>query len=85
MEFLMVNLGITGIIFLCIVSFVIYILPGVIAYKRDHHYKWVIIAMNLFFGATAIGWLVALVWAVWPRETPVVSIVVDDIVSGNKH
>ncbi len=43
--------------------FGIYFLPTVIAVKRDHPSSDAIFFVNLFLGATAVGWLVALVWS----------------------
>lgn len=84
MEFLMDTVRVLGFILVFLVCFGIYIMPGVIAYKRDHHYKWPIIAMNFFFGVTALGWLAALIWAVWPRETLATNVITHDPVTGKK-
>lgn len=40
-----------------------YIVPTVVAAYRDHPEKTPIFLINLFFGWTVIGWIVALVWA----------------------
>jgi hypothetical protein len=45
-----------------------YCLPTIIAFRRNHAYKWVIFAINLALGASGLGWLIALVWAVYPQE-----------------
>ena len=45
-----------------------YFLPSIIAFNRDHSYKWVILAINTVAGASGIGWLIAMVWAVYPQE-----------------
>lgn len=41
----------------------IYFLPAVVAERRGHHQKQAILLLNLFFGWSVIGWLVALIWA----------------------
>ena len=56
-----------------------YFAPTIIATLRKHHYKWVIFAITLIFGLSGMGYLVALIWAVWPRETTVVDTVAKDV------
>lgn len=46
-----------------------YFMPTLIAIVRKHHFKWVIFAINLVFGITGMGYVIALVWAVWPRQS----------------
>jgi hypothetical protein len=41
----------------------LYFLPGVIAWFRNHHQTMAITILNLFAGWTFIGWVAALVWA----------------------
>src|SRR5690348_11657405 len=49
-----------------------YFLPAIIARCRGHGYSGAIFAVNLAVGWTALGWLVALVWSVWPKERALV-------------
>ena len=69
------------VILMYVAAFFFYIIPSIVAWKRKHYYKWVIIALNLFFGTTGIGWLVALVCAAWPSNTPFFSLLTRDAVS----
>ena len=55
-----------------------YCLPTIIAWRRDHHYKWVIGAINLVFGFTGLGYLAAFAWAVWPKQTALFDIFAND-------
>jgi hypothetical protein len=41
----------------------LYFMPWLIANHRHHHNQVPIFLVNLFFGWTAIGWLVSLIWA----------------------
>jgi hypothetical protein len=59
-----VVLGILAVLVLLLV----YGLPTYIAFKRNHHFKWIILAINVILGASGIGWLIAFVWAVWPQD-----------------
>ena len=45
-------------------AFLLYILPSLIARKRDHKQETAIILLNLLLGWTLIGWIAALIWAV---------------------
>jgi hypothetical protein len=40
-----------------------YFIPSGLAYTRKHHNRQAILALNLFFGWTLIGWVACLVWA----------------------
>ena len=55
-----------------------YLAPTIIALIRNHHYKWVLFAINLIFGMTGIGYLIAFIWAVWPRKTAILDVVAND-------
>jgi len=45
-------------------GFVLYFLPSFVALARQKGDLWSIVLLNFFLGWTAIGWVVALVWAV---------------------
>lgn len=47
---------------LSIVAFV-YFIPTIVAFKRGHHNRWAIAALNFFLGATCFGWIASLVWS----------------------
>lgn len=46
-------------------------LPTFIAYRREHPNRIPILLVNLFFGWTLVGWVVALVWACIAFAEPV--------------
>src|SRR5271154_5092398 len=46
-----------------IVAVLLYFLPTVIALIRGHLSALAIFLLNLFFGWTVIGWLIALIWS----------------------
>ena len=46
-----------------VLLFIAYWYPTLLAMKRHHRDKGSIFVVNLFFGWTFIGWVVALVWA----------------------
>ena len=50
----------------------VYCLPIIVAFKRSHPYRWVILVMTLFGGWTGLFWLAALIWAVFPENKTIV-------------
>lgn len=50
-----------GIAFL--IAGIFYIMPSIIAFRRNHPNRWIILVINIAFGGTIIGWGIALVWA----------------------
>ena len=73
----------TLIILFCILCVILYFLPSIVAFHRDHHYKWVIFGVNLFFGATGIAYLGVLIWAFWPRNTGLVDLISNDLTTNS--
>jgi Superinfection immunity protein len=49
-----------------------FFVPTMIAFRRQHPNRWAITAVNLVFGATVIGWGIALVWSLLRFETDLV-------------
>ena len=44
-------------------GFILYFLPAIIAFGRSKRDSGAILVLNLLLGWTAIGWVIALVWA----------------------
>ncbi|MFF1696034.1 superinfection immunity protein [Streptomyces sp. NPDC058257] len=42
----------------------VYLLPSLIAFNRGVELRWVVLVINIFLGASFIGWLVALYLAI---------------------
>ena len=49
----------------------LFLLPTFIAFSRDHRNRWIIFIVNIVFGATVLGWLIALVWAMNKVDDPI--------------
>jgi hypothetical protein len=49
------------VIFLCFL--LVYSIPIIIAFYRKHPNRWPIFAITVLFGATGLGWLGAMLWA----------------------
>ncbi|MFI7100083.1 superinfection immunity protein [Streptomyces sp. NPDC050161] len=54
------NLGSVGAVLLGIVALVVYLLPSFIGFYRGSDNRWLVLVVNVLFGATFVGWLVAL-------------------------
>jgi len=59
--------GIVAIVIAALLLAWLFLLPTYIAFKRQHAFKWIIFAINVVLGASGLGWLVALVWAIYPQ------------------
>jgi len=53
-------------------GFVLYFLPSILAFARNKRDTTSIVLLNFFLGWTAIGWVIALVWAV-KHDVPMVA------------
>jgi len=53
-------------------GFVLYFLPSILAFARNKRDTTSIVLLNFFLGWTAIGWVIALVWAV-KQDVPMVA------------
>jgi len=56
-----------GTVIVIIVLAAIYFIPSIVAYGRKNHTA-AIFALNLFLGWTLIGWVIALVMALWTNN-----------------
>jgi hypothetical protein len=52
-------------------GFVLYFLPAIVAFGRSKRDAVSILVLNLLLGWTAIGWVIALVWAL-RQDVPMV-------------
>lgn len=52
-----------GLAAIVIASVLIYFLPTIIAMRRRHANRWLILVLNTLFGATGLGWLGTLIWS----------------------
>ena len=61
------------------------LLPGYLANKRKHPYRWIIWSLALtapvFFGVT---WFIALIWVLWPKDKNIIDPVVQGL-GGNQR
>jgi hypothetical protein len=48
-----------------IVLGLLYVLPTIIAFGKNHKRKWDVAVLNICGGLTGIGWVTAFIGAVW--------------------
>lgn len=53
-------------------GFVLYFLPAIVAFARSKRDAVSILVLNFFLGWTAVGWVIALVWAL-KQDVPAVA------------
>ena len=51
-----------------VASLIIYFLPTIIAFHRDHRNGIAILVVNFVFGWTVLGWVGALIWAIYQEK-----------------
>lgn len=56
-------LGTLLVLFLFCFSMLVYMLPAIIALKNSHKQSDAIVVLDIFFGWTGIGWIVAFIWS----------------------
>ena len=54
---------IAGIAFIIGISLIFYFIPSIVAFSRKCPSSLSILALNLFFGWTLVGWVASLVWS----------------------
>ena len=59
-----------GALVLGLIAIVLYFFPTIIAFRRGHRNRWVIFLINFVFGATVLGWIGALIWAMNRIDDP---------------
>ena len=58
------NSGVVTVVLIIGVLFVlIYFIPTIVAFRKSHPNRWVILALNVFLGTTGIVWIICLIWA----------------------
>ena len=65
-------------------GFAVYFLPSIIAFKKQHVHKGIILLVNFIFGWTFIVWVGLLVWAIIDSDGSKTSNLTRNI-GGNKY
>ncbi|MFG2406952.1 superinfection immunity protein [Streptomyces brevispora] len=62
------DIVVTGLI--ALMGLVVYLLPSLIAFNRGTDNRWLVLVINVIFGATFLGWVLALVLALRKPKVP---------------
>ena len=57
----------------------VYFAPTIIAFKRRHEYKLVILGINVIGFVGVIPWIIAFIWAAWPKDKSIIDPVVGNV------
>jgi hypothetical protein len=75
-----------GQMLLGLLIILIYFIPTLVAFHRDHAYRFVITVINICTGWTGIGYLAALLWAVWPADRALAEPLIGNVTgTGNRN
>lgn len=50
------------------IGVIVAFIPTYIAFGRKNPYKWIILIINIFIGWTGIGWLILLIYTLFPKK-----------------
>ncbi|WP_185994164.1 superinfection immunity protein [Streptomyces benahoarensis] len=56
-------LGPVAAIVVAVLALVVFLLPTYVAFHRKADERWIVLVVNVLFGATFVGWVVALILA----------------------
>lgn len=61
----MVSLALLLLLWVALIigAIIVGFLPTFIAFRRHHQHRWLILVVNLLFGASGVGWIIALIWS----------------------
>jgi hypothetical protein len=66
-------MGMGGISIWAIITLILlplFLLPSIIAFKKNHKHKIPIMLLNIFGGMVfGIGWIPSMIWCFWPQKT----------------
>ena len=69
---------VAGGVVIILLAIAISFIPAIVAFKRDHAYKWIILVL-CFFAPTVIIWLIAFIWAIWPADKSLADPVIGNV------
>ena len=56
-----------------------YFIPSAVALIRKHPQKMAVLMLNIFLGWTLLGWVAAMIWAVWSYKVKKDVTTVEDV------
>lgn len=59
------------------IGIIVAFIPTYIVFGRKNPYKWIILILNMFIGWTGIGWLILLLYTLFPKKRTIVDPILD--------
>ena len=72
-------------IIVVILLLIIYFAPAIIAYKRNHAYKHVILGVNAIGFVGVLPWVAAFAWAAWPSNKSLIDPLAGNVTGKGKR
>jgi len=60
-----------------LIGVIVAFIPTYIAFGRKNPYKWIILIINIFIGWTGIGWVILLIYTLFPKRRTIVDPILD--------
>lgn len=60
-----------------IIALYLYLLPSIVAFKKDNPYKSIIVIVNLFFAWTFLVWVILLIYVYFPKNKTILDPIID--------
>ncbi|GHC42706.1 superinfection immunity protein [Streptomyces flavofungini] len=64
------DVGVPFVVAATVAFFVLYFLPALVAFRRNAENRWLVLAVNALFGASVLGWFLALYLATRTAKEP---------------
>ena len=70
---------------LLLILLLLYFSPAIIAYKRNHLYKHVILGVNIIGFVGVLPWIAAFAWAAWPSNKSLIDPLAGNVTGKGKR
>ena len=70
---------IMSFIVLGLLVLIVYFIPTLIGFTRRHHYKFVILGLNIIGFVGIVPWIAAFIWAAWPKDKSLFDPIAGDV------
>ena len=71
------------LLFLLILA--VYFCPAIIAFKRRHAFKYVILGINIIGFVGILPWIIAFIWSVWPSDKSLLDPIAGNVTGKGKR
>ena len=71
------------LLFLLILA--VYFCPSIIAFKRRHDFKYVILGINIIGFVGILPWIIAFIWSAWPSDKSLLDPIAGNVTGKGKR